>query len=59
MQNMQELLDHARSPAAIYDPIPNPWKWNYEEDRWSAIADDGGLWVSDEDEITAIQVGWP
>ncbi len=33
-QNMQELLDRARSPAAVYNPIPNPWKWNYGEDRW-------------------------
>lgn len=56
--SMQELLDHARSPAAIYDPIPNPWKWDTEAEKWTAIDEEGGLWESEADEITAVQVGW-
>jgi hypothetical protein len=56
--SMQELLDHARSPAAVYDPIPNPWKWDTEAEKWTALDDEGGLWESEDDEITAVQVGW-
>ena len=57
--SMQELLDHARSPAAQYNPTDNPWKWDTEAEKWTAIDEEGGLWESEDDEITAVQVGWP
>lgn len=55
---MQDLLDHVRSPAAVYNPIPNPWKWDGENEKWTALDEYGGMWESEEDEITAVQVGW-
>lgn len=54
---MQDLLDQRRCTFGS-ENRGNPWKWDYENEKWTALDDDGGLWESGGDEITAVQVGW-
>ena len=59
-QNMQELLDHAREGSSHTGYTENnPWKWDYENEVWSAIDDEGCIWLSEGEDGDAFLAGTP
>jgi hypothetical protein len=52
MVTMQDLLDQMRCTFGAAGR-GNPWKWDYEDEIWAAIDDDGNLWRSDGEEGAA------